>query len=363
MLIVVLVVSASIPSSAVGTEKTYGQVLFDLGIITGSNGDIKEADLITREEMVTILTRLLDGDTSFTPPTTPTFKDVPATHWAYKNIELAYSKGLTTGVGNGLFGLGAKINNNQASLFFLRSLGYDTSDIDYNKASSVIAEKYGLTLGKMEAGSKELIRGQVFELLAKTLDMHTKYNPSKKKIDLLQYESNKIEAFKLYMESTVLYKDQKPETVVAEKEEVSINTLHDYILTHESSLYVNDVNIDFELIDVDLNENGEIGVFAYVDWSGAVNFLDAQEISLQNIAEELRLRSVDYYYFTGKNVYIFIILADTTKEDPSAFIENYLYDETINYDDSKKEWQVIYPLILVDNFSDTFDTWEGQYSY
>lgn len=218
MLIVTLVLSMSIPSSvaAVDTGQTHGEALFDLGIVQGSDGEIKEGELITREEMVAILSRLLEGEINFVPPTTPTFQDVPTTHWSYKDVELAYNKGITSGVGNGKFGLGENINNNQAALFLLRSLGYDTSDIDYNKASSIINEKYNLALDTVEPGSKQLIRGQVFELLAKTLNMPTKDNPDTKKISLLKYDSDKIKKFETAMVNIVPFKVKKEETVVSE---------------------------------------------------------------------------------------------------------------------------------------------------
>lgn len=213
LLTVVLILSLTVPTFADGTveKKTYGEILFDLGIILGSNGDLKEGDLITREEMVTILTRLIEEDTDFTPPANPTFKDVPTSHWAYENIELAYSKGITSGIGNGLFGLGDKINYNQAALFLIRSLGYDTSHIDYNNAAAVIAEEYGLKLEEAEQGFKELIRGQVFELLAKTLDMPTKDNPSKSKVELLNFDSEALETFKAAVKKAVPYKLEEKE--------------------------------------------------------------------------------------------------------------------------------------------------------
>ena len=203
--------------------RSHGEALFDLGIITGSGGDIKEADLITREEMVTILSRLLEGEIDFVPPATPTFKDVPNTHWSYKDVELAYSKGITSGVDNGKFGLGDKVNNNQAALFLLRSLGYDTKDIDYEKASSVIAKKYKLTLNTVEAGSKQLIRGQVFELLAKTLNMPTKDNPDTKKVALLKYKLDKIQGFEAAMDNVVEFKVKEIE--IGGNEDVSEFTL------------------------------------------------------------------------------------------------------------------------------------------
>ncbi len=177
--------------------KTYGQILYDLGIISGSNGDIKEADEITREEMTAILVRLSETpevDKAFQLPAQPTFSDVPANHWAYPYVELAYHKGLTSGIGNGQFGLGQKITYNQAALFFLRSLGYDGKDISFQNAAQQIGEKYGLKLDAPAGGNSNLIRGQVFELLAKTLK--TKTVDGALKLSKLAYDTAKTNKFK-----------------------------------------------------------------------------------------------------------------------------------------------------------------------
>lgn len=176
---------------------TYGQLLFDLGIISGANGDLNEGGEIKREEMVVILNRLsaeYKNFQNYVAPKQPSFIDVPLTHWAYRDIEFALSNGLTSGVGNGKFGLGHKINYNQASLFLIRSLGHDTSDVRYDAASASIMNNYGLGFMKHLDGEETLTRGAVFELLAKTLNMRAA-SSEVRKVEALAYPIEKIEAF------------------------------------------------------------------------------------------------------------------------------------------------------------------------
>lgn len=196
-MLVLLVIFAE--KSFASTYKTYGQVLFELGMVKGSNGDLLEQSNISREEMVTILTRLSGSEelNSFVLPSQATFLDVPKSHWAFKNIEWAYRKGITTGVSADRFGLGEKVTYNQVSLLLLRSLGYDTANISFQKASEEIEKMYGLGLKEKVYGDKNLYRGEVFELLAKTLLMKEKSGAVK--IEGL-YPADKVAAFRKNME-------------------------------------------------------------------------------------------------------------------------------------------------------------------
>ena len=210
-------------------EKTFGEILYDLGIIKGSGGgDLKENDEITRQEMVAILNRLTLKDDKFSVPDKTSFKDVPKEHWAYKDIERAYQIGLTSGIGNGYFGLGQKITSNQASLFLVRSLGFDTTDIDYSKASQEIKDQFSLSLETSVSRNRHLKRSQVFELMAKTLNTQP-YGHSKKLVELLGYSQNKVEAFKngLWLSTLLLSDPVSQIRPLLEAEKISLPDLID----------------------------------------------------------------------------------------------------------------------------------------
>ena len=206
LVVVLLVFALVLPSFAetggVGLtravrEKTDGDILSDLGIIKGDGtGDLAEDKELTRQEMVAILNRLSKetGDDTFTPPKTPTFKDVPSTHWAYKDVELAYKKGLTSGIGNGLFGMDQKINANQASLFLLRVLDFDTGNIASDQALERIKNNFMLGLDNPVEGTVNLKRAQIFELMSKTLDREPQ-GKAYKLVERLGYEDGKVRDF------------------------------------------------------------------------------------------------------------------------------------------------------------------------
>jgi len=59
----------------------------------------------------------------YTPPTTPSFTDVPEAHWAWNWIERFYSAGLTTGCSwvPGGFCPGDTVNREQMAIFIMRA--------------------------------------------------------------------------------------------------------------------------------------------------------------------------------------------------------------------------------------------------
>lgn len=119
--------------------KTFGQVLQEVGIIKEDGTDLHAKGHLTREQMVTIVNRLYrekapenvvefdptEEYRTFTPPEKPTFADVPETHWAYKEVEFAYAKGILKKISGSNFGLGKKVNANETALSLIRIMGYD----------------------------------------------------------------------------------------------------------------------------------------------------------------------------------------------------------------------------------------------
>ena len=119
--------------------KSFGQVLQEIGIIKEDGADLHAKGHLTREQMVTIVNRLYrekapehavefdptEEYRTFTPPEKPTFADVPETHWAYKEVEFAYAKGILKKISGRNFGLGKKVNANEAALSLIRIMGYD----------------------------------------------------------------------------------------------------------------------------------------------------------------------------------------------------------------------------------------------
>jgi len=157
--------------------RTYGELLYNLKIVYGLDEGLEEAKDITRGEMIVLLVRMLVGESGFNSyvlPEIPSFKDVPASHWAYTEIEIAKQIGITSGLDDGSFGIDSPVTYVQTALFLARALHYDTSTMPYNNSVYLIREATGLTLKSNVGPNVALKRGQVFELISHALSKNIK---------------------------------------------------------------------------------------------------------------------------------------------------------------------------------------------
>ena len=88
------------------------------GVISGkAQGIFAPNDNVTRAEFVKILVgafSLTDANSN------ASFADVPQSHWAYKYIATASSKGIVNGIGNGMFGTDSNITRQDIAVLCYR---------------------------------------------------------------------------------------------------------------------------------------------------------------------------------------------------------------------------------------------------
>ena len=102
--------------------------LAETGITLGvGGGRFDTVSPVQRQQMAGFLHRL-SGETSYTPPTNPTFSDVPATRSLYPAVEWLAQSGITKGVGKDLFGATMPVQRQQMAAFLFRMSG----DTTYN---------------------------------------------------------------------------------------------------------------------------------------------------------------------------------------------------------------------------------------
>ena len=160
-------------SSFADTQERYSVTLLKAGkVITGdATGNVNEDKPLKREELVAMLLQMsepkLDG--SFVLPSTPSFSDVPKTHWAYEIVEKGKYYGLTSGIGKGLFGIGQQVTYQQALSFVTKMVGLELP------WGTILTEapQYGFVSVEPSNGGK-FLRGHMFDLTVKAL-MHYDY--------------------------------------------------------------------------------------------------------------------------------------------------------------------------------------------
>ena len=83
------------------------------------DGTFRPGENVERGAMAAFFYRL-NGSPQFTPPTKPTFSDVPTNHPFYKEIEWMAARGITTGYGDGTFRPAASVNRDAMAAFLYR---------------------------------------------------------------------------------------------------------------------------------------------------------------------------------------------------------------------------------------------------
>jgi hypothetical protein len=128
-----------------GISSTYAreaiQWMANNNIISGDKlGNFNPRKSILRTELVTLLVKVLEIDTSDLP-TKATFTDVPTEHWAYKYVEAANRAGIVSGIGNGKFGINNQCSREQITTMLLNYLSVSKEAILNDQGLSEI-EKF-----------------------------------------------------------------------------------------------------------------------------------------------------------------------------------------------------------------------------
>ncbi|OFW31946.1 MAG: hypothetical protein A2074_04250 [Candidatus Aquicultor primus] len=107
-----------------------------LKIVSGySDGTFRPGNSVTRAEFAKMI--VVASGWSLAAPASPSFKDVPASHWAYSYIETAKARGVISGYPGGVFKPGNNIKRAEICAMVVRSQAYPVdnsgtgfSDID-----------------------------------------------------------------------------------------------------------------------------------------------------------------------------------------------------------------------------------------
>ncbi|MFJ7373122.1 Ig domain-containing protein [Lysinibacillus capsici] len=103
--------------------------LVEKGIINGyPDGEFRPTSAITRQDFAIILAKALNLNLT-NSTSTPTFTDIPTTHYAYPAIEAAVKAGLINGIGDGKFGVGSGLTRQEMATLFARALGGETNGL------------------------------------------------------------------------------------------------------------------------------------------------------------------------------------------------------------------------------------------
>lgn len=174
LIMVVMLLIGIMPASMAAT-KTAGEELRDLGLLTGdTEGNLMEDKYLTRSEMMVILARMLgEFDEAENYRLKSTFTD-GNNHWAERYVAYAQMRGWTSGMGNNEFGYEMKHTAQQAAVFMLKTLGY-IADTDFTWTNAFQkATQLDLFDDVDVEPSEDIIRGDLFRVMMRTLNTEMK---------------------------------------------------------------------------------------------------------------------------------------------------------------------------------------------
>lgn len=174
-LIMVVMLLVGIMPATIAAEQTAGEQLRDLGLLKGDDyGNLMEDKYLTRSEMMVILARMLgEYDEAEAYKLKSSFTD-GNNHWAERYVAYAQMRGWTSGMGNNEFGYEMKHTAQQAAVFMLKTLGY-VADTDFTWTNAFQkATQLGLFLGVDIEPSEDILRGDLFQVMMKTLNTNMK---------------------------------------------------------------------------------------------------------------------------------------------------------------------------------------------
>ncbi len=115
--------------------------LTNANIINGDeHGNFNPKLHTLRTQAVKVLVESLSLDMSNIPDT-PTFKDIPKSHWAYPYVETAYKAGIIKGISNELFGVDELCTREQIVTMFVNSLELTNLEINNAPFNSMLKYK------------------------------------------------------------------------------------------------------------------------------------------------------------------------------------------------------------------------------
>lgn len=154
--------------------KYYPQAskLSEVGVFVGTGSGFELNRAPNRLEALIVMIRLLgaEQDALAMKNDPSVFSDVPA--WGIGYTNYAYVKGLTKGLGNGVFGYDRLIRSNEYSTFMLRSLGYSDSVGDFTvEEANLFALEYHVISSEQytELNTEDFLRNHMASLSYSTL--------------------------------------------------------------------------------------------------------------------------------------------------------------------------------------------------
>ncbi|NLY45635.1 MAG: Ig-like domain-containing protein [Tissierella sp.] len=171
LLLFIILLSALAPVLAAADHETNGEILQELGVLTGyEDGKLHLDDNFTRQDMVVMISRLYKEENKAKSYVgRNVFKDLNASRKFYiPYITWAKDQGLIQGQEADVFGFNANTTVQEFQTILLRALGYGEEAQNWNQVPD-LAKSLGIMNNLNLSPSSKLTRGQMASMVLNTL--------------------------------------------------------------------------------------------------------------------------------------------------------------------------------------------------
>lgn len=130
-----------------------------------------------------------------------------------------------------------------------------------------------------------------------------------------------------------------------------------------STLNLNGAVIEMDSYAITDFESSEIFVFGYVNPFDFLTYLETEDQNLTKVALESRAYAEQMKKMLGKEVSFILIYTDVYDTYEKLLDNNNIYSASITYNATTKMWDVYFPLMYVDTFTNTYANWHSDFSY
>lgn len=302
--------------------------LAEKNIIVGDeNGNFNPHKTVTRAEMIKMIVNALEIDTT-NVPNTPTFNDVPNTHWSYKYVEAAYREGIVKGMSAEEFGESEQCTREQMTVMFVRSLGLsnetinvleklnhvnELSDKDMVSDWAKVAVEFSLVSGLMKGTSNTTFKPQGHaERQQSAVVIHRLINNKETILELAEEISETVKYPNLY-EALLASEDFRAEFNVdalmnfygtAPGETMTINTFGTGLVN--GSDFHMDIIMSIEQDEMILPafnlQMTKIGSNIYIKEPGSGTWVEATPEDAEDLATTEELKQINAHFFNVYNM-------------------------------------------------------------
>ena len=323
------------------------EFLYAVGLLRGSEEGLTLNQDMTRAQAAVMVVRLMGAqDLAISTNAQHPFTDVP--DWASPYVGYLYTKGITAGLGEGIYGSNETITRTQFMTFLLRTMGYDDKSGDFYWATSLST---AANLGIVDSGTQEtgtFDRGLMSEDVYHAIMTPMKGTTNTLFLDL----EERGMLFPMIEEATKIYTLQtstlslKPSNMGQLKSSL-IQQIFDFIseTTYDVTALeqFNDVDTINDTFDEMMNEVLE----AMVDIPGYVSAVDGYRLSINGDRLTVNFTyNVDKTsFYTARDLARRIVASNISEEmdmyQKALILHDYIIDH-VEYDDQDLEDDKIY---------------------